>query len=165
MTETLIHHRSVITTNKIIDFRREPFSASLFDELLPMLKKHYDEIALYKDIALSPDLMVYENSERMDMLRIFTARYEGRLVGYQCFFVFNHSHYSVKSAQLDAVFIEPEIRQGMTGYIFLKWCDSHLEDDGIKLIYQSISKDKNFGPLLERMGYQFQDVMYSRRIA
>lgn len=152
-------------SNVIIDFAREKYSDALIDEMLPLWKDHYDEIAMYTDFPLSPNLVMYKQSDDAGFLRIFTARHEGKLVGYQVFFIHNHPHYSsMRQAVQDNLFLLDKMRIGMTGYRFLKWADERLAEDGVDIIFQNVRKTAHFGRMLERLGYAEHDILYSRRV-
>jgi hypothetical protein len=151
---------------KTINFRQEPFNKTLIEEMLPLWRDHYEELALYKDFPLSPTLYVYENASMRSILRIYTAREEDRLVGYQVFFVHAHPHFSgAMEAIQDLLFLSQDMRKGFTGYRFLKWCDEQLTSDGVNLIFQHVNKDHDYGPLLRRLGYVAHDILYSKRVS
>lgn len=148
-----------------MDFQREAYSAALVEEMLPLFEAHWQEIAHYKDIPLEPDLAVYEASDRAGILRVFTARKEGTLHGYIVFFVRSNPHYksSIQASQ-DILFLSQPMRQGLTGYRFIQWCDDQLAIDGVQAVYHHVKGARDFGPVLERMGYEAVDIIYARRL-
>lgn len=136
----------------------------IFDELPPLLHKHWKEIAHYQDILLEPDWELYAKLDEMKMLRTFTARDpEGKLVGYAIFFVKPNMHYksSIQAVQ-DILFIDPESRG--FGRNFISWCDDQLKEEKVQAVYHHIKAKHNFGPMLERMGYELVDLIYARRL-
>lgn len=149
-----------------IQFAREEYSLDLVAQMIPLWKKHYDEIAQFKDIPLEPDLERYEMMAAKGYLRIYTARLGGALTGYQVFVINSHPHYksSIQAVQ-DILFLDEPSRRGMTGYRFIKWCDVQLAREGIKIVYQHVKAAKDFGRVLERMGYRIHDLIYSRRLS
>src|SRR5689334_18451912 len=74
-------------------FARETLTTELVDELLPLLRAHYLEIAHYQDIELDPDWDAYAVVQQNNALRVFTARQDGKLVGYCAFFLRKNMHY------------------------------------------------------------------------
>ena len=57
--------------------------SEVIDEMETLNLLHWKEIATHKDIKkLNPDYDKYYTLESLGMLRIFTARYDGTLVGY-----------------------------------------------------------------------------------
>jgi hypothetical protein len=150
-------------------FQREKADPVLFSELKPLLEEHWEEIAHYKDIPLEPDWDMYARLEDSGNMRVYTARIDdggidhGKLVGYAVFFIKNNIHYkSSKQASQDILFISKN-RRGLGGR-FILWCDEQLKNDGVQAVYHHVKQAHNFGPLLERFGYQLVDLIYARRL-
>ena len=146
-------------------FAREPYSANLVGEMMPLFEKHYREIAAFKDIALAPDLAKYELLGAIGGLRIFTARMGDKLMGYEIVFVGPNLHYRASlQAQQDILFLDPSMRKGLTGYKFIAWCDDQLKAEGVEVIMQHVKMAHDFTPILERLGYQKHDIVMARRL-
>jgi hypothetical protein len=143
-------------------FAREQYSASLVAEMRPLWETHYAETHDDKYGPLDPDMSFYEKAQ--GILRIFTARRDGVLVGYQVYFVMNdpHSRASVQAVQ-DILFVHPSAR-GTDGYRFMKWCVAELEREGVDVIHQRIPARHDFGHILERMGFELSDLTYAKRV-
>lgn len=96
----------------LINYNIERFS-DVIDEAKPLLRRHWEEIAEYKDcIPLSPDLTKYAQLEALGSLVIFTARRDGVLIGYASFIVERGLHYStVLAAWSDIIWIDPSQRR------------------------------------------------------
>jgi len=76
----------------MIAFTEELLSAT-WDEMAPLMLAHWREIAHYPDIELDPDKEGYALAESAGLVRFYTARADGRLVGYVIFFVRPNMHY------------------------------------------------------------------------
>lgn len=159
-------------------FQRETLSVSLFEEMKPLLEKHFHEIAHYQDIPLDPAIDQYLALERAGALRVFTARgliraqnedgnWEEKeiLAGYCIFFVRHNLHYqgSLQASQ-DILFVYPAFRHAGFGSKFISFCDDELRKEGVQVAYHHVKQAHNFGPLLERIGYQLVDLIYGRRL-
>jgi len=144
-------------------FARETLTTELVDELLPLLRAHYLEIAHYQDIELDPDWDAYAVVQQNNALRVFTARQDGKLVGYCAFFLRKNMHYR-KSLQAvnDVIFISKD-RRGF-GSAFIDWCDEQLKAEGVQVVYHHIKFAHDWSPLLERKGNVQQDKIMSRRL-
>jgi hypothetical protein len=144
-------------------FQRERVS-DVFEEVLPLLKQHWEEIAHYKDIPLEPDFDLYCKIEEAGALRTYTARGpDGKIVGYCVYFVKPNLHYkSSLQAIQDVIFIDRSHRG--FGKSFIEWCDKALCAEGVQVVYQHIKEKHNFGPMLERLGYELVDLIYARRL-
>jgi hypothetical protein len=172
MTETVLipdapHADAVLT------FALEPYSAQLISEMRPLWQEHYKELSHFPDVPLDPDITVYSRCASAGLLRIFTARIqnpedaeETTLVGYNIFLVQNHPHYrGTKTANQDIIYFDKDIRLGMAGYKFIRWCDEQLKKDGMQMVYQHVRAKRSFAPLLERLGYSLMDMVYAKRLA
>ncbi len=144
-------------------YQREKCTKELFDEVYPLLEKHYEEITHYKDIPLDPNVQAYLKLEEIGTLRVYTVREEGEIVGYASFLVSRNIHYKTcLQALQDIIYIDPS-KRGF-GAKFIIWCDMQLKKEGVQIVYHHIKKKHNFGPLLERMGYELIDLIYGRRL-
>lgn len=145
-------------------FKREQFSTDLFAEFLPLLTAHYKEVAHYQDIPLEPSVDGYRALADSGALRIFTARdEENDLVGYAVYFLKYNLHYqSSLQAGQDILYVRPDSRG--IGARLIKWCDEQLKAEGVQVVYQHVKAAHNFGPMLERQGYELVDLLYARRL-
>ncbi len=146
-------------------FQREPCTIELFAEMKPLFSEHWEEVAHYKDIPEEMDLNLYLKLEIENKLRVFTARTEdtNELVGYCFFFVVTNPHYkSSLQAKQDIVFIRKKNRG--FGLQFISWCDEQLRYDRVQAVYHHVKAAHNFGPMLERLGYELVDFIYARRL-
>lgn len=138
---------------------------AVIEEIKPLLQAHYEEIAKYKDIPLEPDWELYKKVDELGIMKIFTSRKEddNSLIGYGIYFVKPHLHYTTcLLAQQDILFISPNHRG--SGMKFIMWCDEQLKTMGVNLVIHHVKATHNFGPMLERIGYELMDYIYSRRI-
>jgi hypothetical protein len=149
-----------------MEFARERLTPSLFEEMMPLLHSHWKEIAHYQDILLEPDYDHYVRAQECDALRVFTVRDEADILhGYAVFYVRPNPHYarSVQAAQ-DILFLSKEIRGTREGMKFISWCDSKLADERVQAVYHHVKKKFNFGPALEKQGYELVDLVYAKRL-
>lgn len=143
-------------------FGLEPYSEKLIQEMRLMWDEHNYEVK--NESRPDPDLTIYSTAQKNGTLRLFTARVADMLVGYQVFFVMRHPHrkYSKEACQ-DVLYLDPEVRKGMVGIKFIKWCDGHLEREGVKKITHQISARRDISVLFKRLGYELEDMTFSRR--
>lgn len=164
-----------------MNFARETVTPELLEELKPYLFAHYKEIARYQDIELSPDWEAYQNLAKFDLLRVYTIRIPhcictdgtqrcvcnrpAKLHGYAVFTVRKALHYSTSiQASQDILYLDPQYRARMMGYRFIKWCDDQLRNEGVQVVYHHTKSDHNFGPMLQRQGYELMDHIYAKRL-
>lgn len=143
-------------------FQTEKLS-DIYDEMIPILYEHYKEISHYQDIKLEPNLREYFKLENLGILKIYTVREEKELIGYAIFFVKHNIHYkSSLQANQDIIYIRKD-RRGF-GRKFIKWCDERLKELGVQVVYQHIKHAHDWSPILEKMGYEKQDIILSKRL-
>lgn len=145
-------------------FQREQV-AQTAQEVKPLLERHWAVIAAYKDIALNPDWEMYLGAEAKGLLRVYTIRHEGQLVGYQVFFVRSNPHYkqSLQAVQ-DILWLDPEHRSPTLGVRFIDWCDEQLTREGCQLVYQHVKCKHDFSPILKYLGYEQIETVWCRRL-
>lgn len=146
-----------------MNFKRVRYSNELAEELMPLLEAHFAENKNEFYGQFNPDLVAYQQADAGGMLRIFTASHKGHIVGYQVFVIAEHLHSrDLITATQDILYIDAAHRNGLTGYRFIKWCQNQLKEDGIHVVHQVVPVIKNYGALFVRLGYEVQDVMYSK---
>jgi hypothetical protein len=67
-------------------------------------------------------------------------------------------------ATQDILFVLPEYRKGRVGIGLIKYCDQQLGAEDVQVVYQHVKLAHNFGPVLERMGYEAVDIIYAKRL-
>jgi GNAT superfamily N-acetyltransferase len=138
--------------------------ATVREEIEPLLLAHYDEIALHKDtIKLDVDWGKYEGLERNGGLRVYTAREDGRLVGYSVFFLAWNMHYkSTLFGQNDVLYLTPEHRKGTTGLRLIKFSEDELRKDRVDKVVWHVKVANDWSAILERSGYQREEILMAK---
>jgi hypothetical protein len=135
----------------------------LIEDITPLLRQHFKEISHYQDILLNPDFDHYLEAEKFGALRCYTARANDSLIGYCIFFIKNNPHYkSSKQAIQDVLYVDP--RERGFGMKFISWCDSELKKEGVQVVYHHVKMAHDFGPALEKQGYEFIEKIYGKRL-
>ncbi len=133
---------------------------SVIEEIKPLLREHWLEIANFKDsIPLDPDWAKYQAMEAAGMLVIITMRRGGKLVGYSIFMLLNHPHYqSTLFAMNDILYLVPAERRGLTGIRLIKESERILMKMNVKKITWHLKPQHDFSPILKRMGYMHEEI-------
>lgn len=141
-------------------------SKDLWPEITPLIAQHYEEIAHHKDIPLDPDVERYNAMDDAGLLRCFTARDCGRLIGYAIFICGPNLHYkSTKIANQDVLFLAPEARNGTTAMRFFDFFEKRLAGEGWQLTMQHEKiAHPALGRLAERRGYEPMDRIWVKRL-
>jgi GNAT superfamily N-acetyltransferase len=138
--------------------------ANVKEEIKPLLEKHWELVALNKGtIKLNPDWNEYARLDAAGVLRIFTARSQGELVGYCVLLVSKSIHYSDHVfAVNDVTFVLPEHREGATGYKLIKYAEEHCEENNVSLLNINTKVHIPFDSLLTRMSFDLIERIYSK---
>lgn len=130
---------------------------------LPLLDKHYDEIAQFKDVQkLDPDWEVYYRVEQQGKLWVLTARAGTEMVGYIVMLLAKDMHYrTLLRATEDIHFILPEYRKGLLGYKLLSKMKQAMKEKGVHTITLRTKANADHGLLFERLGGVLHDKVYT----
>lgn len=149
----------------MISYKQE-FIKDVKSECIPLIEKHWEEIALYQDtIKLSPDWDAYQQLEDSGNLKIFTARDESKLVGYYVVIVRSHIHYSDHLfAANDVIYLSKEYRSGNVAAKMIKFVEKCLKEDGVSVMIINSKTHAPFDILLKRLGFSHVENLFSKRI-
>jgi len=133
-------------------------------ELIPLLDKHWELVALNQgEIKLNPNWKEYANLDAAGILRIFTARDDGELVGYFVLMVNQSIHYQDHLfANNDVLFVLPNSRAGATGYKLIKFAEDHCREAGVSLMMINTKVHIPFDSLMVGMGFDLIERIYSK---
>lgn len=134
------------------------------DDAASLLEQHWEEIALNKQtILLNPDWETYYDLEDAGFLKVFTARSEGKLVGYFVVICKNHLHYKDHVfAFNDVLYLQKEYRKGFTGAKLMKFAEKCLKEDGVSVVVVNTKRHKPFDILLSWLGYNHVENVYTK---
>jgi hypothetical protein len=149
----------------MITFQVETLAATR-DEALPLLDRHYEEIAQFKDVQkLDPDWEAYGAIERAGKLWVMTVRDRGILVGYMVMVINRALHYkTLMMATEDIHFLLPEYRKGLTGYRLLVKTKQAMKDLGCKLAIMRCKAGMSHSVLFERLDGELSDLVYAFKL-
>jgi len=145
-----------------MDFALESL-AKVRREIEPLLEEHWKEIALNKDkIKLNPDWRAYADLDSIHALRIYTARKDGKLMGYFVVIVSKSLHYRDHLfANNDIIFLTKPARKGLTGVKLIKFALDSLEAEGVTKVHINTKAHQPFDAILERLGFEEIERVYS----
>lgn len=151
--------------NAALTLQQETF-ADVIDEARPLLVEHWQEVAHYQDIPLAVNEPGYQRIDAAGLLRIYTARRCGVLIGYAAFLVDFNSHYSgSKQAKQDVLYVEQSSRGAFVGIRLLKFSDAALAAEGVQVVYHHVKlSHPALGVLLKHQGYEPIETIYGRRL-
>lgn len=146
----------------MITYQVESYRTSRDDELIEM---HYQEIAPDKDhIPLDPDWALYDALENSGNLVCFTARDDGKMIGYSVFILRYHLHYrTTKFAANDVIYVHPDYRKGTSvGRELIKRSMQELKEYGVTKVQWHVKLYQDWSPILRRMGCVNEEILCSK---
>ena len=147
----------------MVNFQREQAGAQNIKDITPLLESYRREVGYFTNLKLDPGFERYEQLEKLGALRAYTARLDGKLIGFCLFLFYPYLHFKNDIFALhDILYIMPKHRG--FGYEFLKWCNERLKEDGASIIMYSVSLNFNYGSLLKRLDFKLSDHLYSKEI-
>ena len=147
-----------------ITIQRESVNQCI-DDIQPLLKKHWQEVALHQDIiALDPDYDRYRAIETAGKLVVIAARDGQILIGYSVFVLHNHIHYiDCFMATNDVLFLDKEYRKGTTaGIRLLRESEAILKGLGVHRVMWHIKPKNDWSAILSRMGYEQEEIIMGK---
>lgn len=148
----------------LVNFQEERF-ADVIGEAMPLLERHWEEIARNRDtIPLRPDYVRYAALDERGHLLICTARSGPRLVGYAVYLVDRAAHYvTTLWATSDIFWVAPEHRSGRTGFRLLQFAEGSLKSRGVTVMQTRAKNDHPAaGRLLEHLGHVPIETVYAK---
>ena len=138
--------------------------ASVYDELLPLMRSHFNEISVHSDFGFDVDKELYSKLDEADRIRVFLARHGSEAIGYSCYFVNKHPHANVIQAYQDAIYLRPDYRRLGVGHDLIEFADNYFKDIGVGIVMSAVSTKVDFSKTLLKMNYQLVDRLYARRL-
>lgn len=131
--------------------------AQCIAEIKPLNYAHWAEIATHKDIkVLDPDYDRYYKLEELGMLRIYTVRDSGILIGYYISMIMPHMHYQTCITALnDILYVHPDYRGGTVAYRMFTGALKDLKDNtdtNVVIVHMKVKHP--FKRLLTKLGFE-----------
>jgi hypothetical protein len=134
------------------------------DQMRPLVQQNWEELEQYKiPYELNMNWDLYKLMESMDKFVTVVAIDNKILVGYNCYILSLHPHYSnMLCAQSVVLFLLPEYRKGRNAFNLLRESEKILRDKNVNMISAHVRKEINFSPLLTSIGYTELETVYTK---
>lgn len=136
-----------------------------FMEAQPLFAAHYRE-SVRDPMALAPDFGVAIKLELAGVVRAFTVRDEGALVGYAIFLVTPHLHHKRDVVALcDVIYVKPSHRAPRVALRLLRTAEAQLTEEGVsRMQMREPAHDRSIGRLAESVGYELSERVYEKSL-
>ena len=150
----------------MIVFACEPV-AQVWNEAIALARVHWEGTKGYRrHEPFNPSFSRYNTASEQGYFFVFTARDEGRLVGYFGIYVTPSMHSQLLTATEDTFFIHPEYREGFTAIRFIKHVERELAKAGVHEILFSCESDNVVAnKLLTFLKYEPAIQQYRKRLS
>ena len=146
---------------------REERLAEILHEFLPLIEKHWEEIAVNQDkIKLNPDFDKYVQMNDCGVLKVYTARDDfGKLIGYFLVMLAPHLHYQDHVfAMNDILYVDPAYRGSTVAYRLIKFVEKQLKEEGVSVLMINMKVHAPFDRFLEGLGFSNTERVYTKFI-
>lgn len=136
------------------------------EEAWELLNTHRDELATHKHLmVLKPDISRYKMLEDRGSLLTLVVYDGDTIIGYSVTVISQNLHYvDLVYAMNDILFIHPRFRGSMWGMKLIHETEKKAYERGAKLMIFHGKKDTAFSSLMPRLGYQVQDILFSKEL-
>lgn len=147
-------------------FDEEYFSDELIQELSFLTELSWKEAACAPDSTYDPDWEKYTQLNEMNILRLFTVRMEGLLVGYLTFIVGPTLHSrNVMHALHDSMYILKHNRKNGTAKNLIIYAEDKLKQDGVNTMVMTVMIHRDFSVTLKQLGFKQSESSFIKGIS
>lgn len=137
-----------------------------WDEIMVLAEAHWQETEEYRHgQQFKPLFERYMSYENAGWLFQFTARDEGKLVGYATMYLVPSMHTQVSIATEDTWFLLPDYRKGRNAIRFYNYVQEQMFARGAKEVVMTAKLTNHAGKILEYLKFQPVAIQYSKQIA
>ena len=117
--------------------------------------RHWEEVALSKEsIKLNIDWARYEDLEKFGILRILTARKDGKLIGYFIGWLSENPHYKGCPMMFtDIYYLDPAHRDALTGFGLFRFVEQKCREWGVVKMTTVTKLHRDVSPLFLALGW------------
>jgi len=147
-------------------FDEEYFNDELINELSFLTEMSWKEAACTPDSIYDPDWEKYTQLNELNLLRLFTVRQHGLLVGYITFIVSPtlHSKNTVHALH-DSMFILKLNRKNGTAKDLIAYTEGKLKLDGVHTMVMTVMMHRDFSVTLKNLGFKHSEASFIKRIS
>lgn len=148
------------------EYQEEFFNDGLIMELSYLTEMSWNEANCAPDATYDPDWKKYTDLNEMNVLRLFTVRLEGLLVGYLTFIVGPTLH----SKQLihalhDSMYILKPNRKNGTAKQLISFAEADFKREGVNTMVMTVMVHRDFSVTLKQLGFKQSESSFIKGIS
>jgi hypothetical protein len=148
----------------LIQFAIEPLKP-IWPEIMRLASEHWCETEGYRHgQKFAPDAARYFHYDEIGFYVMFTARDEGRMVGYAGMYFTPSMHTQQMIATEDTWFLLPEYRKGRNALSFYKFVEAEAVKRGVVELGMTAKLTNGAGKIMEYLGYKPVSLQYSKHL-
>ena len=137
-----------------------------WDEIMVLARAHWMETEMYRHgQEFAPSFERYRQYEDAGWLLQFTAREDGRLVGYATMYLVPSMHTQRLIATEDTWFLLPSHRKGRNAVRFYRHVEAECFRRGAVEVTMTAKMTNHAGRILEYLDFEKVAVQYSKQLA
>lgn len=145
-------------------FAVEPI-AQCWDEAVVLARQHWFETQQHRhDQPFKPSFERYQQCEQYGGYVQFTARVDGRLVGYGGVYIVPSMHTQDTICVEDTWYLDPEHRKGWDAIRFFRFMENACRERGVKEVTLTAPSTTRAGTIHRFLGYKEVAKVYSKRL-
>lgn len=152
-------------------FTWEPFWKLMQEGLPKLAEQSWQETwSDEQNLKFNPDWVRYGRMEQDNIMRVFSARNDGKLVGYSVVLIGSELHdKDTQHAVIQDFYLSPECRKGLNGVKMFLELHNWLQKLGAKCVtvaerYVVKSEKGGIGKIFARLGYQSQERLWKKAL-
>lgn len=136
-----------------------------WEDFIALARMHWEETEAYRhNQPFNPDKVRYINYNNSGFYRFYTARDNGKMVGYAGCYVTISMHTQVKICQEDTWFLHPAYRRGRNAIRLYRFIEDQMREEGVKESICSVKLSNGAGRILEYLKYKHVSNVYSKEL-
>lgn len=137
---------------------------SHFDQMLPLMQSHFNEISYHTDYEFAPNKILYVEAEKQGKMKLFVVKSGDSLIGYSTYFINKHNHVAILQAHQDSIYLKPDYRRHGIGKVLMQFAENIFKSLGVSVVFVSVSDKYDYSDMLIPMGYKSVEKLYARSL-
>ncbi len=137
---------------------------SHFDQMLPLMQSHFNEISYHTDYEFAPNKSLYIEAEKQGKMKLFVVKSGDSLIGYSTYFINKHNHVAILQAHQDSIYLKPDYRRHGIGKVLMQFAENIFRSLGVSVVFVSVSDKYDYSDMLIPMGYKSVEKVYARSL-
>ncbi len=138
----------------VVVIKEEFLTTESIQEIDNLSRLHWEEVSPLP-FEYDPDWARYQLLNELGLIKVFVARLNDRIIGYNSYYMTTHLHNkNYAMAMQDTLFVHPAHRNGTVGMKLLLHAEEELKKLNIDLVIQTVTLSMDISAIFDRLGYE-----------